>query len=152
MKHAILIALLVLSSAHAQPGEMSVPYERPAAREAILVAAQVNGRDATLLLDTGAARTILSTEVMGISPAELRQAQFRSGPGLGGEAVWETAHLQVGHQRWREQPVVVMNLAEVSRVYGRRIDGLLGLDLVNDFDRLVIDRKRKRLIFEREKK
>jgi hypothetical protein len=55
----------------------------------------------------------------------------------------------VGKQVWYDRQVVVMNLKEISRVYNRRIDGLLGQDLLSEFDSVVIDFKKKKIRFSR---
>jgi hypothetical protein len=147
MKSLMLTAVLMLGLA-AEPAQVRVPYDRPLHRDAMLIPARVNGRSATLLLDTGAAHTVLSVNVMHPEQPRLSESRFL-GAGLRGEAMWDTVDLQIGTRRWRDRRVVVMNLSAVSRVYGRPIDGLLGMDFVNEFDQVVIDRNRQIMAFEK---
>jgi hypothetical protein len=39
-----------------------------------------------------------------------------------------------------------MNMAEISRVYGRKVDGLLGHDLLGECRRISIDFEQRRLL------
>ena len=54
--------------------------------------------------------------------------------------------LQLGRLLWVKRKVVVMNLDKVRELYGRKIGGILGLDLLDDLGVVVFDFKRKLLI------
>lgn len=143
MKRALLLVLAV--SWLAQPalaGDFDVPFESVPKHRAIVVEARVNGRPVRLLVDTGSARTVLSPEVGEVSHVELAVSRFSDrGPGYHGEAVGTQATIRLGKHTWYDHRVVVMDLKEVRRLYGSDIDGLLGQDLLSDFDRVVIDFK-----------
>jgi hypothetical protein len=138
--------------------DLELPFERDAARDAILVRAEVNGKPALLLLDTGANRTVVSPQLVGISATELKAASFRAAsPGLHAEYTFREATLRLGcvgdftsppacRREWKNRRLAVMNLEHVSRVYGRKLDGILGRDLLREFSRVSIDFKRSVVI------
>jgi len=127
--------------------ELELRFERDAALDAILIRAEVNGRPALLLLDTGANRTVISPELAGVPAEELRAARFRdSSPGLHAEYTFREASLRLGSREWKGRRLAVMNLEQVSRVYGRRLDGILGRDVLREFSRVSIDFKRNVLV------
>jgi hypothetical protein len=100
-----------------------------------------------LILDTGASHTVVSPERAGLSTLDLAKARFSpNGPGVSAEAVWSRTTLRLGGKVWSDRPVVVMNMAEISRVYGRKVDGLLGHDLLGECRRISIDFEQRRLL------
>ena len=146
-----IVAMLLLLGAPALAGDLTVPVEVAGARHAILVKVKVNGRDRTFMVDTGATRTVVDARAIGLAEIELKLSRFRTtGPGLSGEAVdAEVATLRLGDRTWEGRPVVVMNLDGLAPIYGRRIDGLLGQDILREFDRVAFDFKGLRMILSR---
>lgn len=140
----LALALAVPASAGK---ELAVPFEINRGREAILLRADLNGEPSVLILDTGASHTVVSPERAGLSAIDLAKARFsRDGPGVSAEAVWARTTLRLGGKVWSDRPVVVMNMAEISRVYGRKVDGLLGHDLLGECRRVSIDFETRRLV------
>lgn len=132
--------------------DFEIPCEVYGKRKAIILKVVLNGKKRTFLLDTGAARTVVSPSALGASALDrfyLKLSRFNTnGPGLLGEALWGKANsLRIGQRVWYDRPVVVMNLKKVSQVYGRRIDGLLGQDILSEFDLVVIDFKNRKIVF-----
>ncbi len=129
--------------------DFEIPFKVYGKRHAILVQVAVNGKRCTFLLDTGSARTVMSPAAVGATEFDLRLTRFRDrGPGATGEAMRGKARsLRLGKRVWYDRPVVVMNLKEVSRIYGRRIDGLLGQDILTEFDSVAIDFTNRKLVF-----
>ena len=143
---ACFLALLLCAA------DFEVPFDVDSKRNSMLVEVVVNGKPCTFVLDTGTSRTVVSPQVLGgLVGFNLKLSRFRAkGPGLAGEAIWETVNsLRLGKKTWYDQRVVVMNLKEVSRVYGRRIDGLLGQDILSEFSLVVIDFKNRKIVFTR---
>lgn len=140
---ATLLFLLTATTVH---GAVELPFELEKRHGAILVTLTVNGRPATLLVDTGAATTMISAELAGIDRFTLERSKFREGQtGLQAVGVWERATLQAGS--WRaSMDVGAINLDEVTARYGRRIDGLLGQDVLRRFARITIDFEAKKLL------
>ncbi|HXE74891.1 MAG TPA: retropepsin-like aspartic protease [Candidatus Xenobia bacterium] len=141
LSFGILLALSSLSAT-----AQTVPFEVDGKRNSLLVEVVVDGKPCTFVLDTGAGRTVVSPAVLrGLAEFNLKVSKFNpKGPGLAGEATWETVNsLRLGKETWYDRRVVVMNLEAVSKVYDRRIDGLLGLDLLREFDSVLIDFKNR---------
>ncbi len=144
----VAVWLLVLPVGAA---DFEIPFKVYGKRHAILVQLAVNGKNRTFLLDTGSARTVMSPATVGASEFNLRLTRFRDrGPGATGEAMRGIASsLRLGKRVWYDRAVVVMNLKEVSRIYGHRIDGLLGQDILTEFTLVVIDFKNRKIVFTR---
>ncbi|HEY7369902.1 MAG TPA: retropepsin-like aspartic protease [Thermoanaerobaculia bacterium] len=140
------LVLMTVGSADmtAQENTVEVAFERHASPSVLLVRARVNEKAVLLILDTGASNTVLSQELLG---EKLARSRFSTqSAGLHAQGRWTQATLELGGRTWRDRPVVAMNLAEVSRAYGRRIDGLIGQDLLSEFASVTIDFKARRLL------
>lgn len=148
MRALLTLGVVLLTGLTALAGDLEVEFEKVGKYEAILVEVKVSGEPRTFLLDTGAARTVVSPEVAGVTKMELKLARFRSsGPGIAGEATWaRVSSFRLGDKRWYDRTVVVMDLKKVSEVYGRKIDGLLGQDILLEFDRVTFDFKNHKLV------
>jgi predicted aspartyl protease len=120
--------------------EEVVPFQVHRALKAILVNVEINGEHVKMLVDTGAARTIISSETLGWGPARLKAAEFsRQGPGMSGQATWEYAEVRLGETVWNNRPIVVMDFRTVHQVLGRRVGGILGQDILTEFASVEID-------------
>jgi len=141
---------LALSVALAWPvaaGEEQIPFEWIRQPDAILVRATVNGKSVHLILDTGATFTMLGPEVLGKASVPLKPSQFSiDGPGMIGEARFVEVKFQIAAKQWRNRIVLLKNFEQVSRAYGRRIDGILGQDILSEFDRVSIDFRNRKII------
>jgi predicted aspartyl protease len=138
---------LLAAAAPARASDLELPFEIEASQAAILVRGAVDGKPVLLILDTGASCTILARELVRLAPGALASSRFSSeGPGLNANGRYTEATLELGDRRWRNRIVVGMKMDEVSRAYGRRIDGLLGQDVLREFDRITIDFRAKRLV------
>ncbi len=154
MKRGISLALMfiavtplvaqTLPSGHDLQG--GIPFEVNRPFGAILVRAQVNGRPATLFLDTGSSNTILSPDLVEVRPQALVRAPvFAKGSGYVSTAGWTRATLEVGGRRWRNRMVLVMDFQEISKTMKQRVDGILGEDVLGEFDSVFIDFKHRRV-------
>ena len=139
-KRGLILILLLLAarSSTAQPGVVRLPFR--AVNSLILVEAKVNGRPVTLLLDTGANKTILNAKAYGIVNLPVSQTVNR-GPGIVGNALRLRVDLELAHGFLFSQPVSVMNLDELAQRFGIHFDGLLGQDILNQFRSMRIDYK-----------
>ena len=113
----------------------------------ILVRAQVNGRPATLIVDTGSSHTIFSAELVQVRPLALEGAGTPAkGSGYIGSAGWAMATMELGTLRWPDRKILVMNdFQEISNSMKQRVDGILGEDILKEFDSVVIDFKHHQL-------
>jgi hypothetical protein len=114
---------------------------------AMFVQVQVNGRTATFLVDTGAASTYVQADLAGINPRLLQTSRFKPNGGFEAYTVRKVADVSLGHGRWRRSMQVgACDLAELSSRYGRRVDGILGQDVLRRFRRVTIDFGAKTLL------
>lgn len=145
------LALLLLSTKAplaAADQVLRVPFEYSTSRNAILIHVRINDQPATLVLDTVAAHTALEPRVLGINPAELSAAHLPSrGGGFDNDAAGREVTLQIGARKWNKRRVVVMDLSQVLAPYVEKPDGILGLDLLREFNQVTIDLKDKTISF-----
>ncbi len=157
MKRGVFVVLTWLTltavawAQHVSTGENSrnnIPFTSSRNFNGILIRAQVNGQPATLVVDTGSSHTILSGELLQVRLLTLEHANAPAeGSGYVGTAVWAKATVQVGAFRWRDRKVLVMNdFQKISKSMKQRVDGILGEDLLREFDSIVIDFKHHRLV------
>jgi predicted aspartyl protease len=127
---------------------LSVPLEIDKQFGSILVQMEVNGKTATFLLDTGAASTFVSAELAGVDAFTLQKSRFRSNGGMEVRGTWERAKIRIGD--WKTtMDVKAIDVTPISRRYGRRIDGLLGQDILRQFTRVTIDFEERTLVLSR---
>ena len=151
MRTILILSLVfwtfLMGAAHARAADLELPFEIEASQAAILVRGQVDGKPVLLILDTGASCTILARELVRLAPGAHASSRFSpEGPGLNANGRYTEANLELGDRQWRNRIVVGMRMEEVSKAYGRRIDGLLGQDVLREFDRITIDFRTKRLL------
>ncbi len=94
----------------------------------------------TLLVDTGANKTILNAKSFGRVQLPVSQP-VNQGAGIIGNALRLRVDLEIAHQILFSQPVSVMNLEELSKRFRISFDGLLGQDILNQFRSVRIDYK-----------
>ena len=134
------------STVKASPPRTVLSLERSPQFGAILVNVQVNGKPAVLILDTGSNTTILSPEVCGLDAARLPRAKTpRKGTGFVGDGRWGQATLTIGTAVWKNKRVLVVDTQDLSRATQRKIDGILGQDILDDFKYVEINLEAKRL-------
>jgi predicted aspartyl protease len=106
----------------------------------IVIEGRVNGNPATFLLDTGASRTIVSTEIYGNARFELQRMPHRQGAaGFAGYSMRRPADIGLAENVWIAQQVSVMDLNELKQMLHMDFDGLLGQDFLRQFRAIRID-------------
>jgi hypothetical protein len=125
-----------------------IPFEVDPKFGAILIRAQVNRLPATLVVDTGSSHTILSTELLRVRPLSSERADPPAkGSGYVGRAGWAKATLEIGTMTWADRKVLVMDdFQDMSNSMQQRVDGILGEDVLEEFDSVLIDFKHHRLL------
>jgi len=106
----------------------------------ILLDAQVNNKAAVLLLDTGADNSLISPEAAGVS-AKLQALKATNTTGANGEYVKGRVDLRLAERHWIDRGVLVMDLSEVSKRLGTKIDGFIGQDVLREFSAVRTDYK-----------
>ena len=126
---------------------VEIPLRSSHAFGLMLVEAQVNGRPAVLILDTGSNRTMVNSKLVDVATPSLRDVvTSKKGSGWSGNAVFTRASLAVGSVVWRDHVILAMDTGEISKSLGENVDGLLGMDFLNDFDLVVVDLRQHKLI------
>ena len=125
-----------------------IPFEVNRDFGAILIRAQVNRQPATLVVDTGSSHTILSSELLQVRPLALKHADAPAkGSGYVGRAAWAKATLEIGTMTWRDRTVLVMDdFRDMSNSMKQKVDGIIGEDVLKEFDSVILDFKHQRLI------
>jgi hypothetical protein len=129
----------------------AVPFEVNRLFRTILIRVQVNGQPAMMVVDTGSSHTILSSELLHVRPPALQHADAPAkGSGYVGTAGWAQATVEVGAFRWTDRKLLVMDdFREMSNSMNQKVDGILGEDVLTEFDSILIDFKHHRLFFVR---
>ena len=129
--------------------EYEIPFENSRLFGLKIIRVEANGKPAVLIIDTASNHTILSSDFELVRTRTLDRAFATSkGSGLTGGGIFATASLKVGPINWRDHKVVLMDLHELSKSFGQRIDGLLGADFLNEFELVIFDSKHHKLILE----
>jgi hypothetical protein len=123
-----------------------LPLERSPRFGALLVPVQVNGKPAVLIVDTGSNTTILSPEICGLNAARLPRAEPPpKGTGFVGEGRWGQATLTIGTAIWKDRRVLIVDTTDLTEATQRKIDGILGQDILDDFKYVEINLEAKRI-------
>jgi hypothetical protein len=144
MRTSILTVLLLLANL-AGADEFEVPFRLQSDHRAMLVSVAVNGRAATMLVDTGAASTFVSAGLVGVHATQIARARFRSEGGMEVHGIRREAGLTLGTAHFRTT-IIASNLETLSQRYGIRVDGVLGQDVLRRFRRVTIDVERGALV------
>jgi Aspartyl protease len=148
----LTLGATVVTWGQALPGgddsRRGIPLEVNRSFGVILIRAKVNRQPATLVVDTGSSNTILSSEVLRVRPLSLEHADAPAkGSGYVGSAGWAKATLEIGTMMWPDRRVLVMDDFQVmSRSINQRVDGIIGEDVLREFDFVILDFKHLRLV------
>ena len=130
--------LLIPLANRAHPGVVTLPFR--SVNSLILVEAKVNGNAVTLVLDTGANKTILNAKAYGNAGLPVVRP-VNQGSGIVANALRLRVELEIGHEYIFSQPVSIVDLEDLARRFGVHFDGLLGQDILREFRSLRIDYK-----------
>ena len=145
---ALVLALGIPAFAQ-PPARNEIPFENSGTFGLVLVKVEVNGRPAILIVDTGSSQTVISSELADITPSVWKNPVFsKKGSGFTGSGVYAKVTARVGAITWRDHQVVAMNMRELSKSLGQKIDGMLGMDFFSAFDLVVVDLKNHKLILQ----
>jgi hypothetical protein len=126
---------------------VEIPFEYSSKFGLVLVKAEVNGKPAVLVLDTGSNQTIVSSTLVVVKQGSLMEsASTAKGSGYSGTGVFATAFLRIGPLNWRNHRILVMEMRDFSKSLGQDVDGILGMDLLQEFDTVTVDLRHHRLL------
>jgi hypothetical protein len=135
---ALLLLLLTPVPNPAHSGTIRIPFRT--VQSLIVIEGKLNGNAATFLLDTGANRTIVSTEIYGNARFGLQRMPHRQGAaGFAGYSLRRPADIGLAENMWTAQQVSVMDLDELKQMLHIDFDGLLGQDFLRQFRSVRID-------------
>jgi hypothetical protein len=130
---------------HSHPVE--IPFQFNRAFGLMLIRAEVNGKPAVLILDTGSNHTIIGSRFADVATPTLKDTvSSEKGSGFSGTGVFTKASLKVGSLVWRDRRILTMDMKEVSKSLGENIDGFVGMDFLNEFEIVVVDLRQHKLI------
>ena len=97
----------------------------------VTVPVEINSIPATLLVDTGAERTVVDSAFarqLGLKPSEpvLLQGDYSTNEGNAVTA----KQVRIGRNLWSDVPLVTQDLSALSRILAAQISGVLGTDLL----------------------
>jgi len=154
MKKLLQLGCMLLLLAAAAPAfaqeRIVLPLEK-LLNGLLLVEIRVNGKPARLVLDTASEMTVLDNDLLGVSRRDLERATARLAQQDGVRAsVILRATLQLGPEAsgfsLPDQRIAVSELDGVSRTLGRRIDGILGADVLQKFAAVTIRWRARQLV------
>jgi predicted aspartyl protease len=101
---------------------------------AVLVAAQINGQPANLLLDTGAERSFIdygfaSRAGLALTDSQIVRRVYSSEEGK----IVRPVEIEIQSSRLADVELVATDLGGTSEAIGLQIDGVLGIDLMRQF-------------------
>jgi predicted aspartyl protease len=145
---ALLLAVTLGFSVSPQPSNpLEIPLHLSRAFGLMLVTAEINGKPAVLIVDTGSNHTAISSRFVDVASPSLRDTvSTEKGSGYSGRGVFTKASLKLGPVLWRDHRVLAMDMKEISRSFGENIDGFLGMDFLNEFEMVVVDLRQHKLI------
>jgi hypothetical protein len=124
-----------------------IPFQFSRAFGLMLIRAEVNGRPAVFVLDTASNHTTVSSRFVDVTTPPLRDTvSSEKGSGFSGTGIFTRASLKVGPVVWRDHQILAMDLKEISKSLGENIDGLLGMDFLNEFESVMVDLRQHKLI------
>jgi predicted aspartyl protease len=145
----MLAAALQLLAFPQSSNPKEIPFENSRMFGLVLVKAEVNGRPAVLIVDTGSNHTIISSELADAPSRNLDNVVAASkGSGFAGVGLFTKATLNVATITWRDHKVVAMDMRALSKSLGQKIDGMLGMDFFSEFELVVVDLKNHKLKLE----
>ena len=112
----------------------------------IIVEASINGVSASMILDTGAGRTVISqTKARSIGLSEGRESC--TGRGAGGEVEMASANidsLAIGSMSKHDFTSVTMDMSDLHEQLESEVHGIIGFDFLSEF-KLTIDYPKRQL-------
>ncbi|MDT0690857.1 pepsin/retropepsin-like aspartic protease family protein [Salegentibacter sp. F188] len=123
---------------------IEVPFEL--ARKLITVKVNLNGIERTFLLDTGSPRVILNSRYLENSTEEtLSSTRDVSNNNISGMDIVQVNNLNFSGITLRDQQVISSNLEHLEESLGINIHGLIGYEMIRDYD-ILFDYENQKII------
>lgn len=141
---SIAVALSLTHSATALT--VTIPFHSE--ENLVIIKVFVDGRPASLILDTGAESTFLTPEAVGMTNT-VGVSRFQSNAQTA-KSVSRNASISLTENGSTfNQPVIVVHLTDLSKRIGTKCDGILGQDFLRHFRTFMIDYKSQTVAFTR---
>lgn len=142
-----VLALLLCPSAHGQERRTyTVPFQ--SVNGMILLDGQINGNPAVFLLDTGANNSVVDYRAAGFPNEKLELLRSTWERGSRGSLHRARSEAIPEHRSWLNRRVCAMDLTDLSRRMGTRVDGFIGMDVLTEFSVVRIDFKNRTIELE----
>jgi predicted aspartyl protease len=126
---------------------VEVPFEYSRTFGLMLIKAEINGKPAVMVVDTGSNETIVSPRLVVVKRLNSKNAVATAkGSGFSGSGITATAFLRIGSFDPKNCEILVMDLRDLAKTLGQNVDGILGLNVLKEFESVGIDLKRHKLI------
>ncbi len=141
----LIPVLAVLAVAETRQEGRSFPLDRT--RSGLLVVrVTVDGREGDFIVDTGSEITLVDAKMLFLSRFGAGRPDTAAKGGPSFKVKQATLCLCSGADKaYFHMPVAVANLSGLEDALGRKIDGLLGIDFLHQFDSVSIDFESERL-------
>lgn len=136
MKKALLTLILTVATQFfaADKTPISIPFK--SVGSLIVINLNLEGKPATMVLDTGAAATFVSLELVNLTDSTSIQETRSGGFAVSGKVTLVSFELNGNHYN---MPVIAMNMKDLSDKLGIKIEGILGEDFLRNFSSIHID-------------
>lgn len=126
-----------------------IPFQFSRAFGLVLIRADVNGHRAVLILDTGSNHTAINSRFVDVASPGLRDtvSTEKGSPHPARGVFTNVSLMKIGPFVWRDHRILAMDMQDLSGILGENVDGLLGMDFLNEFAMVQLDLKRHRLTF-----
>jgi predicted aspartyl protease len=138
---------LALGAFPRSPDPIEIPFEYSRAFGLMLVKAEVNGKPAVMVVDTGSNETIVSPRLVIVKQLSSRDAvAMAKGSGYSGTGVIATAFLSIGTSNPKNCQILVVDLSDLSKTLGQDVDGILGMSVLREFEIVSVDFRHHKLL------
>ena len=141
---SLLCSMALLNPAAAQTVTIPFHFED----NLLIVNVFVDGRTATVILDTGSQSTFLTPEAIGITN-EIGVSNLQSNARMATGISRNTTISLTQNSSTFNQPVTVVRLDELNHRMRRKFNGILGQDFLRQFKAFTIDYRSKTVVFSR---
>ena len=139
----LLIFAALFATAESLPasGDVSLPFSQ--ANGCLVIEAQINGQAGSFILDTGASSTVIDPRFL----SESYVLTFHPIETITGHSVIASASVSVSIGG-KSTPIsaAILKNAFISRAAGKPIDGLIGMDVLSQYQAIKLDFEKHVLI------
>jgi predicted aspartyl protease len=141
------IVTLALGAFSRTPDPVEVPFEYSRAFGLMLIKVEVNGTPAVMVLDTGSNETIVSPKLVIVKQLSSRdEVAMAKGSGYSGSGVVATAFLRIGPLNPKNCQILVVDLTDLSKTLGQKVDGILGMSVLREFEIVSVDLRQHKVV------